>query len=317
MLAHLLLCIANVDSSPPVDLGTVPCERESAGCPRYPCPSPPPDISKRCILEANPLVLRKGLCCREFPCGSYSCPSKCAGDSAGQFDKAGKFCDDGNGNHTFDCSQSAAGQRCYDSIVSGQTEYVQKCACLARDCHSTADLLREQSSACVIGCRTPESAEPICPNYDDEHDWCRLYARWLCVRETSSCDASKLAPSACEARCQVKAVGKRPSDRLDAFLICMGECIGAQDVEANEIAAVAAAVSPPAGVREVQKAVADIPGSRATTPAQSAASPPPCDKRHGILGGVCGKDGSTICNEPGKCCKPGGLFAPCFCDICD
>ena len=78
------------------------------------------------------------------------------------------FCDDGPGNHTFDCSRSATSQHCYASIVGGTK---RSCACLVKDCKADVDLLQGQSSECIISCRAPSSKDDICPDYDDENDW--------------------------------------------------------------------------------------------------------------------------------------------------
>eukprot|EP00966_Prymnesium_polylepis_P222202 5141177-Prymnesium_polylepis.2 len=67
-----------------------PCDTESARCPRYPCPAPPPDYNERCVPSPNPLVINAdGLCCSQFPCGDWACPTACGGDGAGSFDERG------------------------------------------------------------------------------------------------------------------------------------------------------------------------------------------------------------------------------------
>jgi hypothetical protein len=126
----------------------------------------------------------------------------------------------------FDCSSTARSQQCFKNVTK-DSQPASACHCLASTCRTNAALLEDQPSRCVLNCRELQSlpyAAAICPNYDDEQDWCYFYAAWRCVRaEESSCDKTKLVPSKCEAACEEQK-GSSAADRLDGFLQCLGNC---------------------------------------------------------------------------------------------
>jgi len=219
-----------------------PCNNESAHCLRAPCPAPRPGSSTRCVLQPNPLVVNcAGLCCQERLCDTWDCPS----DTYCQCDAAGLACDDGvraPKSNVFDCGQSADAKKCALGIIH-ETErsdlYATHCDCLASECRPHVALVKDQPSACVLECRKPETLDAICPNYDDQQDWCSFYAYWECVVHTDSC-TTKPAKSTCEAQCDTKVqqvlgvqMEKEPwksrlysnRDRLDMFLQCLGVCV--------------------------------------------------------------------------------------------
>eukprot|EP00310_Coccolithus_braarudii_P021397 CAMPEP_0183355862 /NCGR_PEP_ID=MMETSP0164_2-20130417/42129_1 /TAXON_ID=221442 /ORGANISM="Coccolithus pelagicus ssp braarudi, Strain PLY182g" /LENGTH=226 /DNA_ID=CAMNT_0025529103 /DNA_START=57 /DNA_END=737 /DNA_ORIENTATION=+ len=213
-----------------------PCNKESIECPRFPCPQPPPYVRERCEWSPNPLVIAAdGMCCPEFACGDYSCPTQCNCDSTGNYEQ-GVFC--GATSHSyssnmsyFDCSQSAASRVCYANIVEDPSA-AGCCDCLATTCRTSPSLLLGQPSQCILNCRSPPKyAEQVCPNYSGEQDLCTFYSMWSCVRtEEPSCNKSKLALSACEDACEGQQ-GDSAADRLDGFLRCLQNCTTAAVVD--------------------------------------------------------------------------------------
>lgn len=202
-----------------------PCDTESEGCTRAPCPSPPPDFGKKCVVDANPLVVGiDGKCCRRSLCDTYSCPSfdGCQCDSAGNSSEKSMFCNDerqSNGQHFFDCSRSAMGTACFKTISPES----KKCDCLVTTCDaSTHMLLAQKHSACVLACEKPETLNTNCADYDDSQDWCSYYAIWLCLADQAG--TCQLPPrDKLEDNCFNHTTGNNPSDRLDSFLICLGQ----------------------------------------------------------------------------------------------
>ena len=201
-----------------VIVGTLtPCYNESSSCPPPPpCPTPPP----HCVEDANPLVLDEhGKCCPEFPCAPVNCAPSC------QTDGGSSFAD--SPAHYYDCTRTNASLACFKGIDPES----KACSCLLRDCISSSSLLSRQTSMCVLPCQDDKvTGAGICPDWDDNHDFCNFYATWLCVATSSSCDRAAMVPppTACEARCTAKAAAggaSDPEDTLDAFLQCVTSCI--------------------------------------------------------------------------------------------
>lgn len=209
-----LVLMAVIATASPGD----PCDKEDKHCPRAPCPAPQPG----CRREANPLVLADdGKCCQRSMCDFYDCPQF----QGCQCDGGGPFCDDQSSRdgYYFDCSRSSNGTACSQSI-DPDSKPKSQCACLLSACNSHSDMLtNDMVSSCVLACEKPEPWNSICPNYDDQVDWCSYYAVWMCVADTASCK-TKPPRNECESKCHAQATGSSPADRLDSFLICLGGC---------------------------------------------------------------------------------------------
>ena len=131
----------------------------------------------------------------------------------------------------FDCSRSDLARKCAQAILGDGVE--PDCACLDLECYSASELVNPQSQQCIDTCKAPPSIAAICSNWDDEQTFCAFYGVFQCVATSEVCDASKLAPTKCEADCtaQSQTVGGDPGEQLDVFLQCLTDCEPAADRE--------------------------------------------------------------------------------------
>ena len=173
--------------------------------------------SSFCTQLPNPLTITStGLCCPAAACEEYVCPTHCDTDPGAAFAQAIHRTQSSMQLDKYDCSRSPAARACAASIGHKGGE---DCGCLTHDCYSSADLLSNQSSACILRCQDPSAAE-ICSDYDDENLWCGFYSVYHCVASFDSCDATKLQVSTCESSC----LPPSKTVSLDSFLQCLDEC---------------------------------------------------------------------------------------------
>ena len=209
------------------------CTDEAHGCPRVPCPSPPPGYQTYCDIEPNPLVINEaGLCCHESPCQPLHCFSSdvaCGSDGAGSF----VFTDDGT--HAYDCSRSASARSCLQSIADEDEPVGDLCSCVVHDCLVSTDRFRSQDSQCVLTCRDPQkTGSGICPNWDDNVGFCLYYAAFFCAATYGDPSDFNPPPTACEERCLqhpppgTNFTSRSPEDDLDRFLRCFVDCTESQ-----------------------------------------------------------------------------------------